>query len=338
LGWDDRYTPDRVWFSANDNREPRPYNTLHSQIGLQAGEWYHMATTYTPDRMGVFINGELKGTRTPNSDLGGYDNSTVRLGGGWGSYHFDGQHLSGNPAGTAPQFLDSTAYANHGTAAGSLAAADQVPGMFDGSLALGTGKHVAIANDPSLLLTGAMTLEGWMKIDELDGYIHSIVGFSDSEQRGYKLAWDKRSGANRIWFCVNDNCEPRVYNTLLANYAFEADRWYYIVATYDETLMKVYVDGELIGTRTSLSEPGAYDSSPVYIGRWYDFWFPGQLDEIRISDIARDPEWILANYRLMSSPNAYLTFGQVALVPEPSSLLLLLFGAVGLLRRHRALR
>ena len=495
LGWDDRYTPDRIWFSANDTRPL--YNTLHSEIALEPGQWYHVATTYTPTKMEVFVNGQSRGTRTPGSTLGGYDGSTVSLGGGWSSYHFDGQidevrvsdlardaswvqasynnqsnpngtvalgagrsredvldgwmyrqgitiskdvtrlnpvdsgttlaefpipiqitdprhavfshaasaegldivftsgdgvtrlpyeleyysnadgsqglyawvqaplsadadtlvymyfdgpeqdnttstavwdsrhkmvqHLNGNPVGSVPQFSDSTAYANHGMAAGGLTAADQVVGKFDGALALGTGKHVSITNDASLMLTGPLTLEGWMKIDQLDGYIHSIVGFSDSEQRGYKLAWDNRNGRNDIWFCVNDGREPQVYNTLLASYAFETDQWYHIAATYDGTLMRVYVDGQLIGTRTSLSEPGAYDSSSIYIGRWYDFWFPGQLDEIRISDIARDPEWILANYRLLNSPDTYLTFGQVRLVPEPASVALLGLAAVTLL-------
>ncbi len=512
LAWDDRNTPDSAWFSANDTRPH--WNTLQSQTNLEPGQWYHLAATYTPTKMEVFVNGQSKGTRTPNSTLGGYDGSTVRLGGGWDSYHFDGQidearisdvardaswfqasynnqsdpngmvglgasqsredvldgwmyrqgitiskdvtrrnpgdagvnladfpipiritdashavfshaaspegrdivftsgdgvtrlpyeleyfsdadgsqslyawvqaplsadadtlvymyfdgpeqdnttstavwdnrykmvqHLSGNPAGTAPQFRDSTAYANHGTAAGGLTTADQVAGKFDGALALGTNKHVSIANNPSLLLTGPLTLEGWMKIDQLDGYIHSIVGFSENELRGYKLAWDNRNGRNDIWFCVNDNrVDPnnensKMYNTLLASYAFGTDQWYHIAATYDGTLMRVYVDGQLIGTRTSLSVPGAYDSSSIYIGRWSNFWFPGQLDEIRISDIARDPDWILANYRLLNSPDAYLTFGHVALVPEPASVALLGLAAVALLlgsgRRPRSRR
>lgn len=79
LGWDDRYTPDRVWFSVNDTRPL--YNTLHSGIALEAGQWYHLATTYTPTTMEVFVNGQSKGTRTPTSTLGGYNNSTVSLGG-----------------------------------------------------------------------------------------------------------------------------------------------------------------------------------------------------------------------------------------------------------------
>jgi hypothetical protein len=239
---------------------------------------------------------------------------------------------------TSGTHVDSTSHGNNGTVSGAtMDAVGKVDGAdsFDGS-----NDYVSCGSDPSLKITGPLTLEGWMRADELDGALHNIVGFSNSEQRGYKLAWDNRN-TNRIWFCVNDyRTTPTggyVYNTLLAYEPLSAEEWYHIAATYDPTKMEVFVNGESVGTRTPTSEPGAYDGSLVYIGRWGSFWFDGQIDEVRISDIARSAEWILANYRLQGSPTDFLEFGAPQ-TPEPTTMGLLGLGALALLRRRRRRR
>ncbi|MEJ7823755.1 MAG: gliding motility-associated C-terminal domain-containing protein, partial [Chitinophagaceae bacterium] len=67
------------------------------------------------------------------------------------------------------------------------------------------------------------------------------------------------------------------------------DRWYSVVYTYDGNTAKLYVDCKL---QISIDKPGLVFSNPddLFIGKtglfYYDYWFNGVLDEIRIYDRA----------------------------------------------------
>ncbi len=99
--------------------------------------------------------------------------------------------------------------------------------------------------------------------------------------------------------------------------------WHHIAATYDGTTMKVYVDGTLdASSAVSLSLPDS--DQPLLVGAtfggfssesgWAQGYFAGQLDEVRISNIARSGAGFIdkpysTNQLLVSPLGAVLSSG-----------------------------
>jgi len=91
---------------------------------------------------------------------------------------------------------------------------------------------------------------------------------------------------------VNDDTRLRfrlktdgVTDVLIASSGnLELDRWYHAVATYDGSTMRLYLNGELVG---SMAKTGSVDTSGVtdaFIGNSSDFQRPwkGLIDDVRI--------------------------------------------------------
>jgi hypothetical protein len=68
-------------------------------------------------------------------------------------------------------------------------------------------------------------------------------------------------------------------------------QWVHVVHTYDGREGRLYVDGVLDSSATprlAIRSPGRF-----WIGGWYDHYdFVGDLDEVRLSNVARSAEWI----------------------------------------------
>lgn len=107
-----------------------------------------------------------------------------------------------------------------------------------------------------------------------------------------------------------------------------------MVQVYDATQQKMYLylDGQLISPAMDVTKTLA-SNNDYYVGAWVSSygWVPGTFDEFRISDLARSPAWIRANWLLLSDPEMYLLFGaQQFYVPEPATGSLALLALVGL--------
>jgi hypothetical protein len=70
-------------------------------------------------------------------------------------------------------------------------------------------------------------------------------------------------------------------------------QWVHAVHTYEKGNARIYVNGVLAGTNTSAGSPLAIRSpARMYIGGWYDHYtFAGDMDEVRISKVARSADW-----------------------------------------------
>jgi len=79
----------------------------------------------------------------------------------------------------------------------------------------------------------------------------------------------------------------------------EPDAWTYVTHTYDKNDSRLYVDGKP-DARTS---PALHIKSParLWIGGWYnDYSYEGDMDEVRVSSVARSPDWIRLEYENQS--------------------------------------
>jgi hypothetical protein len=74
--------------------------------------------------------------------------------------------------------------------------------------------------------------------------------------------------------------------------------WTHVVHTYQDGEAKLYINGVLDGANKKQGSPLNIKSpAKLWIGGWYDNYdFLGDLDEVRISKVARSAEWIKLQY------------------------------------------
>jgi len=219
----------------------------------------------------------------------------------WDSDYQGVWHLKENPTGTAPPIKDSTSNNNGGTSAGSMTSSDQVAGQIDGSLDFdGSNDEITCGNEASLQITAALTIEAWAKTSST-GAIRGIVNKEVSSYNGYQL---RKYSDNKYRFAIGD---PSLHYAA-SNSAYTDSNWHYIVGV-KSTTNYLYMDGvQQANTFTrSITDSGAnFDIGRAYSN--YDgYWWNGQIDEVRVSNVARSAAWIKASYE--SGRDDLLDFG-----------------------------
>ena len=175
---------------------------------------------------------------------------------------------------------------------------------------------------PSIQLTNGVTLSSWFYPTETTQYARIIARAYTSNAVpyiNYSLVFDT-SNPPKIIFGLGIG--GATYD-LLTNRTFLFNRWHNITATYDGSNTKVYVDGLLdnsasrtgnIDTITQVVEIG---HNTVYSPANDTNSFTGYIDEARISNTARNADWIKTEYNNQTSPATFYAYG--ALGTERSS-------------------
>ena len=115
----------------------------------------------------------------------------------------------------------------------------------------------------------------------------TIIGWGNEGTQGGKIRMQFRSPphVHIDSFFADVNGETRL----------GLGEWIHVVHTYDKDNGKIYINGRLDGSshpRLDIKKP-----SRLWIGGWYDdFDFAGDLDEVRISNVARSADWIKLGY------------------------------------------
>ncbi len=277
-------------------------NKLYVGLGANTGDnalWQYDGTNWAQ------IGGDCTGACTPNSGSappsGSWSNTT-----GWGSEldslaSYNGKLYAGMGIGTGnaviwqcdPGCTQSSGWTKIGGDGlnGSWAAStyEKVYAMvvYNGSLYAGLGDSagdgevwqydgstwtlVATSGNP---LTWGTSIECACSLNVYKGKLYAGKGRSASNDA-------------QVWSYGD--------NLYLQSAATSQDtNWHHIAATYDGTTAKIYIDGVVNATTTkSLAMPDT--SGPLYIGSSYgsqgdgrgEVYFNGQIDEVRISNVAR---------------------------------------------------
>jgi hypothetical protein len=95
--------------------------------------------------------------------------------------------------------------------------------------------------------------------------------------------------------------------------------WHNVVFTVDGTDANGYLNGSFENDVTLSGNLNmGYGGNAIEIGRSGNSdtnYYEGHLDEFRISDITRSPDWINASYNTMSSPSNFLSIGPEVAAP-----------------------
>jgi YD repeat-containing protein len=160
-----------------------------------------------------------------------------------------------------------------------------------------SSERVTVA-DNTLLDPTNITLEAWVRPDSAlsFGQVRTIFAKSNSSGSDFSYSLDyRRSGltTNQLMFSITttSNTDYTVTQTL------NSGTRYHIVATYNGTTMRIYVNGVEVGSGQSKTGNMRNSAQPLRIGSFWtsDFW-DGAIDEAAVYSTALSATQIQAHY------------------------------------------
>lgn len=156
--------------------------------------------------------------------------------------------------------------------------------------------YVEIADDAALRPSN-FTIETWFKIEASTGDHQIILSkqYGTTAANSYALYCFQNGGNYNLRF-YGFGSSVHINST-----NFELGVWHHAAATYNGTTVYLYLNGIQVASATQGSSP-LYDSNPVLIGadnddsnNDYEFFFNGEIDEVRIWNTARTATQIRDN-------------------------------------------
>lgn len=201
----------------------------------------------------------------------------------------------GEPAGTTTS-VDSSGQSNNGTFTGmTLGSAGKLSGNTAATISSSTGR---MPGEKGYSMPQQFTVEAWFKQSFLRG--GRIIGFGSSKtgnsSTNDRMLYLRSNGT--VTFGVNDGSQRTLNSTSNKNNG----AWHHAVGTFDNGVMKLYVDGVLAGSQT-------VGQASLYYGWWrvgYDnnnSWSGGGatqtgmvVDEAAVYPYALTADQVLAHY------------------------------------------
>jgi len=232
----------------------------------------------------------------------------------WDSNYLGVWHLKEDGGGSPDEYKDSSQYTNHGQ--GGEGDPLFVPTQVDGKIGYGQDfnnsdtKHdlVDCGDDPEIDITGnQITMQAWIRhnITPQDQFygIMNHKGWYD----GYSF-WINHLSIELAFNLPGDDYQ------LISDNDVTTNTWHHVAATYDGSLMRIYIDGDpetstLIKTDDILPSTSELDfwighgDQPKDVG-WSAGW-EGQIDEVRLSDYGRTGDWIKTEFYNQWEPETF---------------------------------
>ncbi len=202
---------------------------------------------------------------------------------------------------------DSTAKANQISSSTSGAATGQIgqATSFDGSTDLIDFGSTSAIDD---IFQNGATAEAWI----------DPASFGESsfgrvfEKSTWRLMVDDNNATRSLTF-HQDGSSQGAWGS--PSNSISTNAWHHIVLTYDSSSSandpSIFIDGSSVSVdeRVTPSNPASDAASPLVIGNTGDTTraFSGLIDEIRLSTVIRDADWIATEFANQSNPGAFYT-------------------------------
>jgi len=237
-----------------------------------------------------------------NSGCGNQEN----VSGVWDSHYVMVHHMDDY---TTSSIEDSTAHNNDGAKEAANEPTETDAKIGKGQSFDGSNDHIIVSDDDSLDPSTQITIEAWAYIDSYPGIYPRIIAKDAAVGQQYQFAVHN---TNQIFWRIQDGgWRGGDFDTG----ALSTGSWYYLVGTYDGSILRAYNNG--IAQTTTHSHAGTINSGTgdMGIGSKPDdpygsgFIFDGMIDEIRISNSVLNSSWIETSYNMMNSPDTFITLG-----------------------------
>jgi hypothetical protein len=174
-------------------------------------------------------------------------------------------------------------------AAPSVSASFLKAGDFNGS---SSGINLPSSLNTNVIdATGAFSISMWINANDIstEQYLFAAnvsnnvdIGINSNNQGAGKVVWTIYNGS---------------YSYLISTTTITTNTWYYIVATYNNSLRELFINGVSQGTATKTLVENSAEPTLGYRGSQY---FNGEMDQVRIFNKALDAGEIL---QLYNEPN-----------------------------------
>ena len=165
--------------------------------------------------------------------------------------------------------------------------------------------YVSVYDTDDLDITGSLTLEAWVRLDDIptdnEGIVSKYVG--SGNQRSFNLYVDGKNDDGTLAMIISPDGTYSNATELRDDVALPLDTWLHVVGTYDPgESMKLYIDGELVAELTAGIPESIYSSSSdLWVGCQYALsspgcHFSGLIDEVAIYDRVLSADEILEHY------------------------------------------
>ena len=191
---------------------------------------------------------------------------------------------------------DSSPNGNDGSLLGDAAFLNDVafpvvneqPNVYSLSLD-GAGDSVDIPDDPTLDLAGSFTIEAFVRPTLPDETLAGVVVKRNAlgTSPAYGLFFGSANGVR----AAAEAAAPGAIAT--ANSALLLNQWSHVAGVWNGATLSLYVNGQFAGSVNGTG-PIEVSAQPLRIGT-YDADFAGEIDEVRISNVALAPEAFLCS-------------------------------------------
>jgi len=216
------------------------------------------------------------------------------LGSAWDANYVAIQHLNGAPSSAVDSVTGASATISNVTAA---------TGEIDGAAGFnGTSSSIDIGHAGALMFAADFTLSAWF----------------NSASSGYQVILGNETGGNLQWiFAINAHVagDIELWDQVGGYYAYTpytGSQWQHAVCVRASGTLNCYVNGT-VGTSASSSTNFSAGTQDIYIGEraytGFQEWFNGTIDELRMSNVARSPNWITTEYNNQKPGSTFINLG-----------------------------
>lgn len=177
-------------------------------------------------------------------------------------------------------------------------------GKIGSSLYFDGTNYVKVGNPSVLQITGNLSVSAWFNHSSSGGTATAGV-----DKNGmYRLAVvETNQSTSRFVFAITIGASLKQLNSTF----YTNDTWHHVEGTYDGSIMRIYVDGKLAGTRV---ESGSIDNtgSNFCIGTrdsCGSALYVGKIDEVKVYNYAQSAAQVAWNYN-RGKPQSYLKFDE----------------------------
>ncbi len=218
-------------------------------------------------------------------------------------------------------FSDASPNGNDGTNSGSTNTTGKIGDAqnFDG-----VDNYIALNDSYSSTTEAAITVSTWIRTsDETDQIIGS---FDRNEYWRFEINGNGGGNGQLGWDLLTNSGQADFGSTTRV----DDGNWRYVTGVYDNGALRIYIDGIQDVTTTQGTAFGTGNLRFGFIGVGSEAPgfdgaqgpsnnFNGDIDEFRISNVARPGNWIETEYNNQNNPSTFITVGAEADIIPPAA-------------------